>query len=106
VRRGRKYQEKDGSWVLTSKRGTEIARFATEVELDAYWQKLQFSQGRQPEPLVQGKAPTRGAVPARRKRRGVAPRTSGGNGALGSRSGSDFLKPWSDEYGMPEYDLE
>ncbi len=94
VTRARKYVEADGHWVIATKRGTRIATFPTENELDSWWHAFQTGQGRKPRTLAQGKAPARSKNG--RIRRGLESKPIG----------PDYLKPWSKEYDMPEYDLE
>ncbi len=115
VRHRRKYQNTDGRWVLTTKKGVLIRDFSTEVELDLWWQTFQTYQGRKPLPLSNGNATERekkrrilGGKERRvaeelnqiMERGVITPPHSSGTG------GEDFLKPWSDKYDMPEYDLE
>lgn len=97
---GRKYKETDGRWLLATKRGLVIATFATESELDSWWQTFQTSQGREPKQLSIGKPPTR--TPRTR-----TPRTRSyiRGAGLGRGRGWDYLKPWSKKYGMPEIDM-
>jgi hypothetical protein len=54
VTRARKYVASDGRWVLATRRGTVIATFATEAELQSWWQAFQTSQGRVPKALAEG----------------------------------------------------
>jgi hypothetical protein len=115
VRHGRKYQRTDGRWVLTTKKGFPIKDFSTESELDSWWRTFQTGQGRPPLPLDNGKAPERrkkrwikGGAPTKvseqlnqiMEKGIVTPPHSSGT------CGEDFLKPWSEKYDMPEYDLE
>jgi hypothetical protein len=67
-----------------------IATFASEAELNSWWEKFQTGQGRKPLELAHGKPAN---VPRKRQDRG-------------NRVGSDYLRPWSAKYDMPEYDLE
>jgi hypothetical protein len=103
MKNGRKYKE-SSRWILTSKGGATIAEFATENALDEWWDKFQQSLGRQPKRLIEGKKkPTmrRNKKPTvRRKKTGSSRNTSS------TRTFDDYLKPWSDKYGMPEYDFE
>jgi hypothetical protein len=88
---GRKYRETNGHWVLATRGGTIIATFSTEAELDSWWKTFQLGQGRQPEELTRGKPRVQKPRVLRDAER---PRPW------------DPLKPWSEKYDMPEYDLE
>ena len=55
---GRKYKE-GGRWILTSKRGLTIGRFATEADLDRWWAAFQKRKGRVPRTLRLGRASKR-----------------------------------------------
>lgn len=89
----RKYAEKDGRWTLATKRGIVIAVFVSEAALDSWWQVFQTGQGRQPRRLIEGKAPEPSKASGRK------------DGSI-FEAGRDYLKPWSKDYNMPEYDLE
>ncbi len=52
---GRKYKE-GGRWILTSKRGRIIGRFATEADLERWWAAFQNRRGRVPRTLRPGRA--------------------------------------------------
>lgn len=55
---GRKYKA-GNCWVLTSRRGRIIARFATEGDLERWWAAFHKSRGRAPRALRLGRAPIR-----------------------------------------------
>jgi hypothetical protein len=57
LKRGRKNKSSDGLWWLYAWSGGRIVSFATEAELDAWWQALQIHQGREPTPLAEGPPP-------------------------------------------------
>jgi hypothetical protein len=111
--RGRKYQN-DAHWCLTTKRGHVIAKFPSEEALERWWADFQRGQSREPAPLVEGRyvAPTR-------ERHFAPPRDQGGRvkylpqrspgeySSYPSNGGAvDPLKPWSNEFDMPEFDAE
>ena len=95
IAHGRKYEE-EGRWILASKRGVPIAAFLTEDVLDEWWKLFQQGLGRIPHPLIVGRF-----MPQRTRCQKGKRRSTPDN----QRSG-DYLKPWSDKYDMPEYDLE
>jgi hypothetical protein len=97
----RKYLDHEGQWVLATMRGVVVATFSSERELDSWWQIFQSAQGRAAQLLVRGRPEPR--PKGRRKKR-----YKGGNGTsgLGNPIGTDYLKPWSSKYDMPDYDLE
>jgi hypothetical protein len=93
VSRGRKYQD-DRHWVLTTRRGGVIAVFPAEKALDEWWEAFQRSQSRTPRPLLPGRPPPR-RTPLPRE-----VRTPSGGKVV------DPLRPWSEEFDMPEFDAE
>jgi hypothetical protein len=96
VVRARKSIETDGHWVLSTRKGTVIATFATQDDLDSWWKDFQSSQGRvATQVTVEGISKLR----ARRRRPKRQP-------AENTNMQLDYLKPLSAEYNMPEYDLE
>jgi hypothetical protein len=105
----RKYRDHNGLWNLVTKAGMLLATFATESDLEAWWQRFQTSQGRKPNPLVNGqpifKKPRITGTPriARKLRRASATPAAS---ASGNPVGSGYLAPWSAKYNMPEFDLE
>ncbi len=86
---GQKY-EWENIWVLATKRGKVIARFSSEAELDAWWKALQESRGREPKPLENGTSP-------------IKPLAKSPHGHDVS---TDYYRPWSEKYDMPEIDFE
>ena len=105
VKHARKYVGSDGHWVLATRRGIVIAMFLTEARLDAWWQMFQVAQGREANQLVNGKPTPSTRHGKRGKHRGPRFDNSKKQG-LGNRVGPDYLKPWSKQYNMPEYDFE
>jgi len=83
--------EWDDNWILASKRGKFIAKFATEAELDAWWNALQESRGREPKPLQASEAP---------------PIPIPGSHLAEHDNRTDYFHPWSKKYDMPEIDFE
>ena len=99
VRWGCKFHDgKD--WILTTRRGYVIAKFPSESKLDEWWVEFQRQAGRSPEQLTKGSPQP--------KRLHKAAKTVGGSHATSSTNASngDYMRPWSERYGMPEYDLE
>jgi hypothetical protein len=80
VRRGRKGLV-DGAWILSTRHGVRLAQFASEAELDSWWQAFQESEGRASAHLVQRPAGNPGLRRRRkrrimgRSRRGIEPST-------------------------------
>ena len=100
VANGWKYFE-NGEWILATKMGRVIATFCSEADLDDWWKDFQENQGRKPKPLNSMKLRSRNNSMKRRRRKLLAQ-----DRKLRERPASDPLKPWSEEYDMPEYDLE
>ena len=83
-----------------TRRGHVIAKFPSESKLDEWWVEFHRQAGRSPEQLAKG-SPQPNRPDATAKRAGSNHTTSSSRG-----SGGDYMRPWSDKYGMPEYDLE
>src|SRR5579872_2418099 len=100
VTHGRKFKAATKHWILATRSGEVIAQFQTARALNVWWKAFQRSQGRTPKPLIVGPAPPH--HPKNRRKVKEIRKTS-------TVTGSDYLKPlkpWNDEYQMPEYDLD
>lgn len=87
-----KYCE-DGKWILTTDNGIRVAVFNSEADLDQWWKKLSGRKGRTLTSVQKVKQPDVDLS----KQSSESP---------GGMSPSDPLRPMSEKYDMPEYDLE
>jgi hypothetical protein len=82
-----------GKWVLTTDSGIGVAVFSSEADLDQWWKKLAGRRGRTLTGIEKVKLPD-------------VDRQTHSSGSPAGTSPSDPLRPMSEKYDMPEYDLE
>jgi hypothetical protein len=86
------------TWLLETLKGKLIAKFSSEMRLTLWWSEFEAWQSRE---AAAAKEKTSKGV---KRKADVRTRQSCQSPAL--RDPSDPLRPWSDKYDMPEYDLE
>ncbi len=101
----KKTQMADGRWHLITSDGRHNWRFSSEASLMNFWLSLRATLASRSSKTVSNT--TSAAKPSETKsRQSKPPRSKGEKKTPFSGTHSDYLKPWSSKYNMPEYDLE
>ncbi len=103
--RAKKKLMADGRWQLTTSDGQLLGYFRSEAILMRWWDSLHATLASSSSKPVSNSTPA--AKPPETKRQRVKPpQSTAGKKTRFAGTHSDYLKPWSSKYNMPEYDLE